>query len=208
MRHRKALNRINMPGPRRRAAVRSMVDGLLIWEHIDTTDARAKVAQREAEKLIALAIRGHNRSWDHLKSVVEDDYLAEQVLGLARRGRFSVEQQVASNEQREAEGKFPLSPAARKLKEDRLSGFQKELLALIKDRQQAQEALNAAYRAMTLELHARRLILARLPRETTVKKIFEQFVPRYLGRNGGYTRITKLGRRQGDAAEIVRLELV
>ena len=66
MRHRKALNRINMPGPRRRAAVRSMVDGLLVWEHIDTTDARAKVAQREAEKLIALAIRGHNRSWDHL----------------------------------------------------------------------------------------------------------------------------------------------
>ena len=208
MRHRKALNRINMPGPRRRAAVRSMVDGLLVWEHIDTTDARAKVAQREAEKLIALAIRGHNRSWDHLKSVVEDDYIAEQVLLLARRARFSLDQKIASNEEREADGKFPLSPEARKLKEDRLSGFQKELLALIKDREQAQEALDAAYRAMVLELHARRLILQRLPRETTVKKIFDQLVPKYLGRQGGYTRITKLGRRQGDAAEIVRLALV
>jgi len=197
-----------MPGPRRRAAVRSMVDGLLIWEHIDTTDARAKVAQREAEKLIALAIRGHNRSWDHLKSVVEDDYLAEQVLTLARRARFSVDQKIASNEEREAEGKYPLSDSARKLKEDRLSGLQKQLLAFIKDRDQAQEALNAAYRAMTLELHARRLMLSRLPRETTVKKVFDQLVPKYLGRQGGYTRITKLGRRQGDAAEIVRLELV
>lgn len=197
-----------MPGPRRRSAVRSMVDGLLVWEHIETTDARAKVAQREAEKLIALAIRGHTRSWDHLKSVVEDDYLAEQVLTLARRARFSLDQKITSNEEREAQGKFPLSPAARKLKEDRLSGFQKELLGLVKDREQAQEALDAAYRAMALELHARRLILARLPRETTVKKIFEQLVPKYLGRQGGYTRITKLGRRQGDAAEIVRLELV
>ncbi len=185
-----------------------MVDGLLVWEHIETTNARAKVAQRHAEKLIALAIRGHNRAWDHLKSVVEDDYLAEQVLQLARRARFSLDQKIASNEEREAQGKFPLSPAARKLKEDRLAGFQKELLALIKDREQAQEALDAAYQAMALELHARRLILQRLPRETTVKKIFDQLVPKYLGRQGGYTRITKLGRRQGDAAEIVRLELV
>jgi large subunit ribosomal protein L17 len=208
VRHRKALNRINMPGPRRRAAVRSMVDGLLIWEHIDTTDARAKVAQREAEKLIALAIRGHNRAWDHLKSVVEDDYLAEQVLLLARRARFSVDQKIASNEEREAQGKFPLSPAARKLKEDRLAGLQKEMLGLIRDPEEAQSALDAAYRAMALEVHARRLILQRLPHETTVKKIFEQFVPKYLGRQGGYTRITKLGRRQGDAAEIVRLSLV
>ncbi len=66
MRHRMAGNRINMPEPRRRAAVRSMVDGLFIWEHINTTDARAKVAQGEAERLIAIAIRGHKRASEHL----------------------------------------------------------------------------------------------------------------------------------------------
>ena len=61
---------------------------------------------------------------------------------------------------------------------------------------------------MAIELHARRTILKHLPHERAVKKIFEQFVPRFAGRNGGYTRISKIGRRQGDAAEMVRLELV
>jgi large subunit ribosomal protein L17 len=44
--------------------------------------------------------------------------------------------------------------------------------------------------------------------ENPVKKIFEELAPRYKDRNGGYTRITKLGFRQGDAAEMVQIELV
>ncbi|HEX4628452.1 MAG TPA: L17 family ribosomal protein [Gemmatimonadales bacterium] len=47
-----------------------------------------------------------------------------------------------------------------------------------------------------------------MPHELRVKKIFEQFVPRYAGRPGGYTRISKIGFRQGDGAHIVRLEMV
>ena len=203
-----AGNRINMPGPRRRAAVRSMVDGLFIWEHINTTDARAKVAQSEAERLIALAVRGNRRAWNHLTAVVPDDETAERVLALARRARFSLDETVPSNEERAQQGKYPLGPDARKLKEDRLAGFQREMLSIIKDHDEAQRALTAAREAMAIELHARREILKRLPRETTVKKIFEQFVPRYAGRKGGYTRITKLGFRRGDGAHIVRLELV
>lgn len=208
MRHRVAGNRINMKGPRRRSAVRNMVDGLFIWEHITTTDARAKVARSEAEGLIAMAIRGHEKAWAHLKQTVPDDYVAEQVLAIARRARFTVDETIPSNEDRAKQGKYPLSEDARKLKEERLAGLQRDLLAVIKDKEEAQKALTAAREAMAIELHARRQILRHLPREKTVKKIFEQFVPRFSGRQGGYTRITKIGYRQGDAATIVKLELV
>ncbi|HEX9037950.1 MAG TPA: bL17 family ribosomal protein [Ktedonobacterales bacterium] len=208
MRHRIAGNRINMPEARRRAAIRSLIDGLYTWEHVTTTEARAKAVRGEAERLIAIAVRGHEDAWAHLKKVVEDDFIAEQVLAVARRARFTLDEKVATNEEREAQGKFPLSAEARKIKEDRLSQLQKELLGVIKDRDEAQTALTAAREAMAIELHARRTILKHLPHERAVKKIFEQFVPRYTGRNGGYTRISKIGRRQGDAAEMVRLELV
>jgi ribosomal protein L17 len=208
MRHRIAGNRINMPEARRRAAIRSLIDGLYTWEHVTTTEARAKAVRGEAERLIAIAISGHEEAWAHLKSVVEDDFVAEQTLALARRGRFTLDEKIATNEEREAQGKFPLSADARKIKEERLARFQKEMLGIIKDREEAQRALTAARQAMAIELHARRTILKHLPHERAVKKIFEQFVPRYAGRNGGYTRISKIGRRQGDAAEMVRLELV
>lgn len=208
MRHRVAGNRINMPEARRRAAIRSMVDGLFLHEHIQVTLARAKVAQSEAEKLIGIAIRGATDAQAHLRSVVDDDYTAEQLLELARRGRFTLDEKIPTNEERADQGKFPLSAEARKLKEDKLAGLQKDLLSLIKDRDEAQLALTTAREALVIELHARRMILKRLPRELTVRKIFEQYVPRYVGRHGGYTRITKLGYRQGDASHMARLEMV
>ncbi|HYE09018.1 MAG TPA: 50S ribosomal protein L17 [Patescibacteria group bacterium] len=58
------------------------------------------------------------------------------------------------------------------------------------------------------DLHARRQALAYITKEDVVKKLFEEIAPKYKERNGGYTRIMKVGPRRGDAVEVVVLELV
>ncbi len=57
-------------------------------------------------------------------------------------------------------------------------------------------------------LHARRQALAFITKEDVVKKLFEEIAPKYAERNGGYTRIYKLGERRGDGAQMAILELV
>ena len=60
----------------------------------------------------------------------------------------------------------------------------------------------------TDKVNARRLAAARIGNATTVKKLFDEIAPRFENRNGGYTRISKLGPRQGDSADMVLIELV
>jgi large subunit ribosomal protein L17 len=76
----------------------------------------------------------------------------------------------------------------------------------------AKEISGLAAKMITLakqgDLHSRRQVLAFLVYEEATKKLFDEIAPKYTDRNGGYTRIYKLGPRRGDAAEMAILELV
>jgi len=58
------------------------------------------------------------------------------------------------------------------------------------------------------KVNARRTAAARLDDATMVKKLFDEIGPRFENRNGGYTRISKLGPRKGDSADMVIIELL
>ena len=76
----------------------------------------------------------------------------------------------------------------------------------------AKELSGLAEQLITLakrgDLAARRQAIARLADEEVVRKLFDEIAAKYNDRQGGYTRILKIGPRRGDAAPMVILELV
>jgi len=58
------------------------------------------------------------------------------------------------------------------------------------------------------DLHARRLVERRIKSRETLARLFSEIGPRFAARPGGYTRILKLGHREGDGADIARIELL
>lgn len=76
----------------------------------------------------------------------------------------------------------------------------------------AKETQALAEKMITLgkrgDLHARRQALAFITEESVVAELFDNIAPKYAEREGGYTRIYKVGPRRGDAAEVAILELV
>jgi large subunit ribosomal protein L17 len=58
------------------------------------------------------------------------------------------------------------------------------------------------------DLHARRLVERKIKSRETLSRLFSEIGPRFAARPGGYTRILKLGHRDGDGADIARIELL
>ena len=76
----------------------------------------------------------------------------------------------------------------------------------------AKEIAPMAEKMITLgkakDLASYRQALSFITREDVAKKVFDEIAPKYADRNGGYTRITRIGVRRGDAAEVAVIELV
>ena len=87
-----------------------------------------------------------------------------------------------------------------------IRSYVEKLITLAKHGNKANLAETADGTARFVNAH--RLAAARLNDPDMVRKLFETIAPRYEKRPGGYTRILKLGRRDGDAAEMVLLEMV
>ena len=162
----------------RKALLRNQVTNLLYHGKIVTTEARAKEVRKIAEGLIAMAVKER------------DNYETVKVTAKVPR--------------KDAEGKRVKEVVDGK----KVTVYDEVEKEIKKD--------------LPSRLHARRQMLKVLyPVKTPVEgkkkktqevdmvaKIFDEIAPRYVNRNGGYTRIVKIGQRKGDAAMEVVLELV
>lgn len=76
----------------------------------------------------------------------------------------------------------------------------------------AKEVRSAAEKIITIgknsDLHSKRQVYAYVTKESVSKKLFDEIAPKYVDRNGGYTKIVKIGPRRGDAAEMAIISLV
>lgn len=92
------------------------------------------------------------------------------------------------------------------------SFFKSESGRIVTTEGRAKEVKSLAEKMITLakrgDLHARRQVLSYIYEEDVVNKLFTDIAPKYAERNGGYTRLVKMGPRRGDSAPTVILELV
>lgn len=76
----------------------------------------------------------------------------------------------------------------------------------------AKEVSSMAEKMITIakenNLHNKRMVMSFVTKEDVAHKLFTEIAPKYKDRNGGYTRITKIGPRRGDAAEMAIIELI
>ncbi|HCD45165.1 MAG TPA: 50S ribosomal protein L17 [Lachnoclostridium sp.] len=165
----------------RKALIRSQVTALLYNGKIVTTEARAKEIRKVAEGLIALAVKEKD-NFETVKvtaKVARKDKDGKRVKEVVNGKKVTVYDEV----EKEIKKDLP----------SRLHARRQMLKVLYDVTEVPAEAAGRKKNTKSVDLP---------------KKLFEEVAPKYVSRNGGYTRIVKIGQRKGDGAMAVVLELV
>ncbi|WP_313185741.1 bL17 family ribosomal protein [Lacrimispora sp.] len=165
----------------RKALIRSQVTALLYNGKIVTTEARAKEIRKVAEGLIALAVKEKD-NFETVKvtaKVARKDKDGKRVKEVVNGKKVTVYDEV----EKEIKKDLP----------SRLHARRQMLKVLYDVTEVPAQAAGRKKNTKSVDLP---------------KKLFEEVAPKYVSRNGGYTRIIKIGQRKGDGAMAVVLELV
>ena len=173
--------KLSRTSAQRKALIRGQVTALLQHGKIVTTEAKAKEIRKEAEKLIALAVREKDNyeTVTVTAKVPRKDAEGKRVKEVVDGKKVTVYDEV----QKEIKKDSPSRLHARRQ--------MKKVLYTVKE----VPAEAAGKKKNTKEIDL-------------TEKLFNEYAPKYADRNGGYTRIVKIGLRKGDAAMEVLLELV
>ena len=165
----------------RKALLRGQVTSLIYNGKIITTEARAKEVRKIAEGLIALAVKEK----DNFETVTVDAKVAKKDAAGKRVKKVVDGKKVTVYE-----------TVQKEIKKDQPSRLhaRRQMLKVLYPVTEVPEAA-AGRKANTKKVDL-------------TQKLFDEYAPKYAGRNGGYTRIVKIGQRKGDAAMEVLLELV
>ncbi|MBO7730266.1 MAG: 50S ribosomal protein L17 [Lachnospiraceae bacterium] len=173
--------KLSRTAAQRKALIRSQVTALLNNGKIVTTEAKAKEIRKEAEHLIALAVRE--------KDNFEEVTVKAKVARKDKDGK-------RVKEVKDGKKVTVFDEVDKKIKKDapsRLHARREMLKVLYPVKKVPQEAPGRKKNTEDVDL---------------VAKLFDEIAPKYVNRNGGYTRIVKIGPRKGDAAMEVLIELV
>ena len=165
----------------RKALLRGQVTALIENGKIVTTEARAKEVKKQAEKLITLAIKEKD-NFETVKvsaKVPKKDANGKRVKEVVDGKKVTVFDEVEKT--------------IKKDQPSRLHARRQMLKVLYPVKEVPTEAAGRKRNTKNVDL---------------VAKLFDEIAPKYADRNGGYTRIVKIGQRKGDAAMEVLIELV